>query len=82
LYAEAVRPDVPAVMLPDTVTETDLPLGGQSVFGVAVQVAVGGVCVTPLMLVIITPPVPFPSTGMELAVCTITGCDTPPVFVV
>jgi hypothetical protein len=30
-------------MVPDTVTGTELPLGGQSVFGAAVQLTVGGV---------------------------------------
>jgi hypothetical protein len=45
LYVEVTRLDVPAVMLPDTVTTTGLPFGGQSVFGLAVQVVVGGVWV-------------------------------------
>ena len=42
-YAET-RPEVPGVMIPDTVTKTDLPLGGHRVFGVAAQLTLGGVC--------------------------------------
>ena len=50
---------MPGMIVPDTVTKTDLPLGGQRVFGVAVQLTLGGVCGTPFMLVIVMPPVPL-----------------------
>ena len=63
---------VPAVIVPDTVTATDLPLGGQRVLGIAVQVTLGGVCGTPFMLVIVMPPVPLPgSTSRSLEVVEI-----------
>src|SRR2546423_15686339 len=57
------RGDVPGLILPDMVTKTDLPFGGHSEFGLAAQLTLGGVCGTPFMLVIVTPPVPLPGAG-------------------
>src|SRR5229473_8144896 len=71
-YAPETMGEVPALTLPETVTTTELPFGGHRVFGVAVHVVLGGVCSTPLILVIVTPPVPPGSTkgaggGKEVA---------------
>src|SRR5690349_18768921 len=71
---------VPGIIPPDIVTRTDLLLGGQRAPGVAVQVTEGGVCGTPLIFVIVTPPVPFSCAAESLLVVSTGPGITPPVL--